>query len=65
MMWRFIGGAPDFWGNGPGFESGISYNNLHALQDHGVKMYKSQDREVNLPLWQKKDIKRFHNGFDF
>ena len=28
--------APDFWGRGPGFESGISHNYPYALQDHCV-----------------------------
>ena len=33
-MWWLIGSAPDFWGRGPGFESGISHNDPGALQDH-------------------------------
>ena len=33
MLW-LIGSAPDFWGRGPGFESGISHNDPDALQDH-------------------------------
>ena len=28
--------APDFWGRGPGFESGIYHNDPDALQDHCV-----------------------------
>ena len=37
-MWWLIGRAPDFWGRGPGFESGIFHNDPDALQDHYVKM---------------------------
>ena len=33
-MWGLIGSAPDFWGRGHGFESGISLNDPNALQDH-------------------------------
>ena len=33
-MWWFIGSAPDFWGRGPGFESGISINVPDVLQEH-------------------------------
>ena len=33
-MWWLIGSAPDFWGTGPGFESGIYRNDPDALQDH-------------------------------
>ena len=33
MCW-LIASAPDFWGRGPGFESGISHNDPDALQDH-------------------------------
>ena len=32
--WWLIGSAPDFWGRGPGFESGTSHNDSDALQDH-------------------------------
>ena len=31
-----IGSAPDFWGRGSGFESGVSHNDPGALQDHCV-----------------------------
>ena len=31
-MWWLIGSALDFWGRGPGFESGISHNDPDALQ---------------------------------
>ena len=30
----FVGSATDFWGRGPGFESGFSHNDPGALQDH-------------------------------
>ena len=36
QMWWLIGSAPDFWGRGPGFESGIYHNDPDALQDHCV-----------------------------
>ena len=31
-----IGSEPDFWGRGPGFESGVSHNGPWELQDHCV-----------------------------
>ena len=37
-MWWLIGSAPDFWGTGPGFKSGMSHNDPYALQDHSVNM---------------------------
>ena len=37
-MWWLIGSAPDFWGKGPGFESGVSHKDPEALQDHCVIM---------------------------
>ena len=33
-IWWLIGSAPDFWGRGPGFESGTSHYDSDALQDH-------------------------------
>ena len=38
MIRWFIGKAPDFWGRGPGFESGITHNDPDALQDQYVIM---------------------------
>ena len=29
-MWWLIGSAPDFWGSGPGFESGISHSGKNS-----------------------------------
>ena len=53
-MWWLIASAPDFWGGGPGFESGNSHNDPDALHDHWDKCRKSQGREGNrLPLGQK------------
>ena len=40
-----IGSAPDIWGRGPGFKSGISHNDPDALQDHCEKCSQSQCRE--------------------
>ena len=57
-MWWLIANAPDFWGRGPGFESGISHNDPDALQDHCVIMLKPQGREGNIPLRQKKIEKK-------
>ena len=37
-MWWLIGSAPDFWGRGPGFKSGISHNDPDALKDHCDKV---------------------------
>ena len=54
----------DFWGRGPGIESGIFNNDPDALQDHFVIMYKRkkpQGREGNLPLTQKKS--KNENGY--
>ena len=31
-MWWLIGSASDFWGKGPGFESGISHKDSDAMQ---------------------------------
>ena len=45
-MWWLIDGAPDFWGRGPGFESGISHNNVEILRE---------EREIY--PWGKKDRK--------
>ena len=53
-MWWLIGSAPDFWGRGFRFESGIYHNDPDALQDHCELSRKSQGREGNLPLRQKK-----------
>ena len=36
MIWRLIGSAPDIWGRGPGFGSGIFSHDPDALQDHCV-----------------------------
>ena len=33
-MWWLIGSAPDLWGRGHGFESGIPHDDPDALQDH-------------------------------
>ena len=35
-MWWVNGRAQDFWGRGPGFDSGISLNGPGALQVHFV-----------------------------
>ena len=47
--------ALDFWGRGPGFETGSFQNDPDAMQDHCVihLCRKSQAREGNLPLRQK------------
>ena len=34
--YMYCSSAPDFWSRGPGLESGISHNDLDALQDHCV-----------------------------
>ena len=31
-MWWLNGSTPDFWGRGPGFESGISHKDPGAVQ---------------------------------
>ena len=55
-LWWLLGSAPDFCGRGPGFDSGFSLNDLHALQDHCVIMKKTLGWEGNLPLRQKKNF---------
>ena len=56
--WWLIGSAPDFWGRGPGFESGISHNDPDALPDHCVIMYILRVERVNLPLRPKRSLKK-------
>ena len=34
--YMYCSSAPDFWSRGPGLESGISHNDLDALQDHCI-----------------------------
>ena len=46
-MWWHLASAPDFWGRGPGFESGISHKDPDALQDHFVIMYKISGQRGN------------------
>ena len=57
-MWWLIGSAPDFWGRGSGFESGISHNDPDALQDHCVKCRKSQGTVERETPETKKDYKK-------
>ena len=38
ILLDIISSAPDFWGRGPGFGAGISYNDPDALQDQCVIM---------------------------
>ena len=54
LSW-LTGSAPDFWGRGPGFESGISHSDPDALQD---QCRKSQGREGDLPLKKKSFFQR-------
>ena len=46
-MWWHSGSLPDLLSRGPGFESGISHNDLGVLQDHCVntKQCTSQGKE--------------------
>ena len=56
-MWWLIGSAPDIWGRGLGFDSGIYHNDPDALWN---KVEKYQGRDENLPLRPKKRwIKNF------
>ena len=41
-MWWLIGSAPDFWGRGPGFESGISHNERKENKKNGRKRKKDK-----------------------
>ena len=60
-MWWLIGSAPyTSEAGGPRFEAGICHNDTEALQDHCVmcnNVEKTQGREGNLPLRQKKIFK--------
>ena len=61
-MWWLIGSAPDYWGRGPGFESGIiSRNDPDALQDHCVITHNvekiRQKRALKKFLWVPKNYK--------
>ena len=56
-MWWLIGSAPDFWGRGPGFESGISHNDPDALQDHCDKVENLRVERETYP-WGKKRSKK-------
>ena len=63
-MWWLIGSAPDFWGSGPGFESGIYHNDLDALQDHCEIKQKKISGQRGKPTPQaKKDLKKEKNLF--
>ena len=65
QMWWLIGIAPDFWGRGPGFESGIYHNDPDALQDHCEIMQKiSGQRGKPTPEAKKilKKKKKFKNA---
>ena len=55
-MWWLIGSAPDFWGRGPGFESGIYHNDPDALQDHCEKMQKISGKRGQPTPEAKKDL---------
>ena len=48
-MWWLIGSAPDFWGRGPGIESGISHNDPDALQDHCDKVENLREERETYP----------------
>ena len=54
-MWWLIGSAPDFWGRGPGFESGTSHNDSDALQDHCEIMQKVSGQR-GTPITEEKNI---------
>ena len=56
QMWWLIVSAPDFWGGGLVFESGI-YTTMLLVRCRIIVKYSrtSQGRDGNLPLWQNKD----------
>ena len=60
-MWWLIGSAPDFWGRGPGFESGIYHNDPDALQDHCVILSKISGKRGEPPPEAKKIYKKKGN----
>ena len=55
-MWWFS--APNFWGRGPGFESGISHNNPDALQDHCDKVKNLRVEGETYPCGKKRSNKK-------
>ena len=61
FIWR-CGGAPDLWGRGPGFESGISHNDPDALQDLCDKVENLREERETIPPRQKRSSKKFICG---
>ena len=57
-MWWLIGSAPDFWGRGPGIESGISHNDPDALHDHCDKVENLRVERETYPRGNKRSIKK-------
>ena len=57
-MWWLIGSAPDFWGIGLGFKSGISNNDPDAQQDHSVIMSNISGVERGTYPGGKKDLRK-------
>ena len=57
-MWWLNGSAPDYWGRGPGFESGISHDDSNALQDYCVKLQTISGQRGQPTLEAKTDLQR-------
>ena len=58
QMWWLVGSAPDFWGRGPGFESGIYHIDPDALQDRCEIMQKISRLRGKPTPDAKKDLKK-------
>ena len=58
-MWWFISSALDYYGSGPGFESGISTEtgDRHEAELQYYAYCNSRGREGNLPVPPKKKIR--------
>ena len=47
-MWWLIGSVTDYWGSGPGFESGISHRQCKTLRTGRVTVYKNAFSTVRI-----------------
>ena len=57
-MWWLIGSAPDLWGRGHGFESGIPHDDPDALQDHCEEVEDLRVEGETYPWGKKKIFKK-------
>ena len=60
MWWRLIGNAPDYGGNGPEFESGISHSRKLSGQEEDRKISEQRGKP---PPEAKKTLNNFFENF--